>query len=111
VLTLVSVGYPFAPCGPDAVGGAEQILSAIDAALVDAGHRSIVIAPEGSICRGELRATPVPSATIDNAMVHVCHESRREHHRRRWAARFDVSTRSRPPSAGAWRSAAARQSR
>jgi CelD/BcsL family acetyltransferase involved in cellulose biosynthesis/glycosyltransferase involved in cell wall biosynthesis len=82
VLTVVSVGYPFAPCGPDAVGGAEQILSAIDAALVDAGHRSIVIAPEGSICRGELRTTPGLAGTIDDAMVHACHESCREHLRR-----------------------------
>ena len=42
-LTVLSVGYALAPVGPDAVGGAEQILSALDRALVTAGHRSIVI--------------------------------------------------------------------
>jgi CelD/BcsL family acetyltransferase involved in cellulose biosynthesis/glycosyltransferase involved in cell wall biosynthesis len=76
VLTVVSVGYPFAPCGPDAIGGAEQVLSMLDAALVDAGHRSIVIAPHGSVCRGELRSTPAPRR-IDNQAIHGCHESYR----------------------------------
>ena len=45
-LTVLSVSYPLAPVGPDAVGGAEQILSALDAGLVAAGHRSIVVAPK-----------------------------------------------------------------
>lgn len=57
-LTVVSLAYPFAPVGPDAVGGAEQVLAAIDAALVAAGHRSIVIACDGSRVAGELRALP-----------------------------------------------------
>src|SRR5690606_22873333 len=48
VLTVLNVAYPLAPVGEDAVGGAEQILSAIDAALVAAHHRSIVIACAGS---------------------------------------------------------------
>src|SRR5437764_10808824 len=47
-LTVLSVGYALAPVGPAAVGGAEQILSALDQALVAAGHRSLVVAPEGS---------------------------------------------------------------
>jgi glycosyltransferase involved in cell wall biosynthesis len=42
-LTVLGVAYNLAPVGPDAVGGAEQILSAIDRALVAAGHRSIVV--------------------------------------------------------------------
>ena len=33
-LTILSVGYALAPVGPDAVGGAEQVLSALDRALV-----------------------------------------------------------------------------
>lgn len=40
-LRVLNVGYPFAPVGPDAVGGAEQVLADLDAALVAAGHRSI----------------------------------------------------------------------
>src|SRR5438046_2213726 len=43
-LTILNVAYPLARVGPDAVGGAEQVLTQIDAALDDAGHQSIVIA-------------------------------------------------------------------
>ena len=34
-MTVLNVAYPLAPVGPDAVGGAEQVLSALDAALVE----------------------------------------------------------------------------
>ena len=53
-LTVLSVAYPFAPVGPDAVGGAEQVLSTLDRALVTAGHRSLVVACEGSTVAGTL---------------------------------------------------------
>ena len=56
-LTVLSVAYPFAPVGPDATGGAEQILTALDAALVRAGHRSIVVACAGSTTQGTLIET------------------------------------------------------
>ena len=56
-LTVLSVGYALAPVGPDAVGGAEQVLSALDRALVAAGHSSLVVAPEGSQVAGHLIAT------------------------------------------------------
>jgi glycosyltransferase involved in cell wall biosynthesis len=56
-LTILSVGYALAPVGPDAVGGAEQILSALDQALVAAGHTSLVVGPEGSRTAGRLIAT------------------------------------------------------
>jgi CelD/BcsL family acetyltransferase involved in cellulose biosynthesis len=58
VLTVLSVAYPLAPVWVDAVGGAEQILAALDAALVAAGHRSIVIAAAGSVVAGELVQLP-----------------------------------------------------
>ena len=48
-LTLLSVAYPFAPVSGDASGGSEQVLAHLDQALVEAGHRSLVIAPEGPI--------------------------------------------------------------
>jgi glycosyltransferase involved in cell wall biosynthesis len=57
-VTVLSIAYPFSPVGPDTVGGAEQILTALDAALVRAGHRSLVIAAEGSTCAGTLIPTP-----------------------------------------------------
>jgi glycosyltransferase involved in cell wall biosynthesis len=63
-LSVLSVGFPFAPVSPDSVGGAEQILSALDRALVAAGHRSVVIAPEGSRVAGELIALPSPKGLI-----------------------------------------------
>ena len=55
-LTVLSVAYPLAPVGPDAVGGAEQVLTRLDRALVEAGHRSIVVAQEGSRTAGTLVA-------------------------------------------------------
>src|SRR5947208_15449816 len=56
-LTVLNIGYALAPVGPDVAGGAEQVLSALDHALVAAGHRSIVVAPEGSQTAGALVAT------------------------------------------------------
>jgi glycosyltransferase involved in cell wall biosynthesis len=60
-LTVLSVAYPLAPVGPDAVGGAEQVLTQLDAALVAAGHRSIVVACAGSRVAGTLVATRAPT--------------------------------------------------
>jgi glycosyltransferase involved in cell wall biosynthesis len=56
--TVLSVAFPLTPVGEDAAGGAEQILASVDAALVEAGYRSIVVACEGSKVAGELVATP-----------------------------------------------------
>lgn len=67
-LTVLSVAYPFAPVGPDAVGGAEQVLSAIDRALVRRGHRSLVIACEGSTPAGELMALATRTGPIEDAV-------------------------------------------
>src|ERR1051325_3848955 len=68
MLNVLSVGYPLAATGPNAVGGAEQILSSLDRSLVARGHRSVVIAAEGSAAAGELIATlPVPER-IDDAI-------------------------------------------
>lgn len=66
-LTVLSVAYPLAPVGPDAVGGAEQVLSAVDRALHAAGHRSIVVAQEGSVIAGALRPVPRPAGALDDA--------------------------------------------
>jgi glycosyltransferase involved in cell wall biosynthesis len=67
-LRILNVAYSLAPVGPDAVGGAEQVLSALDRALVAAGHRSIVVAWEESQVAGELVATPRAAAgTLDDA--------------------------------------------
>ena len=66
-LTILSVGYPLAAVSPDAVGGAEQILSTLDRALVAAGHRSIVVAPASSRVAGTLAPIPDPPLRLDDA--------------------------------------------
>src|SRR5918998_3405705 len=66
-LCVLSVAFPFAPVGDDAVGGAEQVLSQLDAALVAAGHRSIVVAQEGSCIAGTLVAVPAERGVLDEA--------------------------------------------
>lgn len=68
-LTILSVGYPLAPAGAGAVGGAEQVMAALDRAIVRAGHRSIVIAPEGSRTDGELVPVPRASGVLDEDAV------------------------------------------
>jgi len=57
-LTVVSLAYPFVPIGRDTVGGTEQVVALIDEALVRNGHRSIVVACEGSKVEGTLIPTP-----------------------------------------------------
>lgn len=63
-LNVLNVAFPFAPVGKDAVGGAEQVLSSLDAALVQAGHTSVVAACQGSTIAGRLVGTPVPDGRV-----------------------------------------------
>jgi glycosyltransferase involved in cell wall biosynthesis len=67
MLTVLGVAYPLAPVGSAAGGGAEQVLAAIDAALVRQGHRSLVVACAGSRVAGTLLALPDMPASIDEA--------------------------------------------
>jgi glycosyltransferase involved in cell wall biosynthesis len=66
VLTILSVGYPFAAVGPSSVGGAEQIMSLVEAAIARAGHRSVVLAAQGSSCAGSLVELSLPEGLIDS---------------------------------------------
>lgn len=75
MLTVLTIGYPLAPLAADAVGGAEQIASAIDRALVNAGHRSIVIAPADSSCAGELVPLPIPHSRFSHEAICAAHEA------------------------------------
>jgi hypothetical protein len=61
---VLNVAYPFVPVGPDAIG-AEQVLTQLDAALVRAGHESIVMASEGSMTEGILLSTPRVSDLVE----------------------------------------------
>lgn len=75
MLTVLTVGYPLAPLGPDAPGGAEQVATTIDGALVAAGHRSIVIAPEDSTIAGRLTGLPVAPRVIDTKAIYRAHDA------------------------------------
>ncbi|HEU4642436.1 MAG TPA: glycosyltransferase [Gemmatimonadaceae bacterium] len=78
MLTVLQVAYPMAPVGEDAVGGAEQVLSMLDEALVEHGHRSIVVACEGSTVRGTLLATPrVRGSSADVRTWAAAHDGHR----------------------------------
>lgn len=64
MLTVLQVAFPLAPVHAGAIGGAEQVLQLLDAALVRQGHRSIVVACAGSRVAGELVETPAPPAQL-----------------------------------------------
>jgi len=76
-LTVLNVGYPLARVAEDTAGGAEQVLAMLDEGLVRAGHRSVVIAPAGSDCKGELfPSLPVPDILDDAAQQSARRELR-----------------------------------
>jgi glycosyltransferase involved in cell wall biosynthesis len=77
-LTVLNVSYAFAPVRPDTAGGAEQVLAALDQALVAAGHRSLVIACEGSETAGELLPTPALPERITEDLRHRAQQSHRQ---------------------------------
>jgi glycosyltransferase involved in cell wall biosynthesis len=77
-LSVLSIAYPLAPAGPDAAGGSEQILTLLDHTLVRNGHRSVVIACEGSQVEGVLIATPRQRGQLDDAV----RARAQQHHRR-----------------------------
>lgn len=65
MLTILSVACAPATVSRDACGDTEQILSLLDAAIVAAGHKSIVVASEGSSVAGKLIAVPRPPDVLD----------------------------------------------
>ncbi len=76
-LTVLNVAFPLARVGPDAAGGAEQVLSALDEGLEERGHHSIVIAVKGSEVRGELLPMPPADARIGYATWDRSHDAYR----------------------------------
>jgi glycosyltransferase involved in cell wall biosynthesis len=66
-LTVLSVSYPLAQVSPKTAGGAEQVLATLDQALVEAGQRSLVIAPAGSRCQGLLIPAQIPTGILDES--------------------------------------------
>jgi glycosyltransferase involved in cell wall biosynthesis len=87
-LTVLSIAYPLAPVGLDAVGGAEQMLWHLDEALVRGGHRSIVVACEGSRTTGTLVPVPLPQGLLGEAVRAEAHAAVRRatsHVLNRWS--------------------------
>jgi glycosyltransferase involved in cell wall biosynthesis len=76
-LTVLSVAFPFAPVEADPVGGAEQVLARLDRALVERGHRSMVIARAGSHVQGELLPIAA-SGVLHDAAVHAARRAVRD---------------------------------
>src|SRR4051794_35625082 len=77
-LTVLNVASWLNAVDPGAVGGAEQIVSQIDAGLVRRGHRSLVIARPGSRISGTLIPTSPPDTlphhgAISNATWWAAH--------------------------------------
>jgi hypothetical protein len=68
-LTIMNVAFPLAPVMRDSVGGAEQVLSRLDVALTAAGHRSLVIACDGSQVAGKLLAVAKTEAPFDVSRI------------------------------------------
>jgi glycosyltransferase involved in cell wall biosynthesis len=64
-LRILSVAHAFGCVSPDAPGGAEQVISMLDEALVAAGHRSVVVANDGSRVAGALVPTPRVEGSLD----------------------------------------------
>jgi glycosyltransferase involved in cell wall biosynthesis len=76
-MRVLSVAFPQMPVGTPDGGGAEQILSIVEASLVERGHQSVVVACEGSRVAGDLIETPRlegwPEShrkAIDHALAH-----------------------------------------
>ncbi len=64
-LTVLNVAYPLAQVSRDSTGGAEQVLALLDEGLVRNGHRSLVVASDGSVVKGELFRTPHINGVLD----------------------------------------------
>jgi len=64
-LTILNVAYPLARVSEATAGGAEQVLLTLDKALVQRGHRSLVLAAAGSSCKGLLVPVQTPSGSLN----------------------------------------------
>ena len=76
-LVVLNVASPFAPVGPDAVGGAAQVLTQLDAAIAAAGamHEGFVSARLGLKVATEATPTTasIHSATAINVVASTGH--------------------------------------
>ena len=76
-LSVLSVAYPLLPVNVDSTGGAEQILALLERSLAQRGHRSLVVAAEGSAVCGELIATPAAKGEMTEEVRREAREAHR----------------------------------
>lgn len=67
-MNILSIAFPLLRVGPGAGGGAEQILYMLERRLVALGHRSLVIAAEGSEIGGHLIPSPAAAREITDVV-------------------------------------------
>ncbi len=73
---ILQVAYPLASVGPDAAGGAEQVLHHLEKGLHERGIETVVIAQEGSTAAGRLIPVPAVAPPYDERAVRAA----RRHH-------------------------------
>ncbi len=78
-LTVLSVSYSLAHVSRKTAGGAEQVLTTLDEAMVRAGHRSLVLAPAGSRCDGLLIPAQIPRGVLDDDAKHEARKIFKRH--------------------------------
>lgn len=74
-MRVLSVAYPLAKVRPDTPGGAEQVLLALDKALIRSGHESFVVGQKSSKISGRLLALPDLKGRIDNEVALLMREA------------------------------------
>ncbi|HZS52840.1 MAG TPA: glycosyltransferase family 4 protein [Bryobacteraceae bacterium] len=68
-MRVLSVAFPAIPVGTVIAAGAEQVLSMLDAGIVERGHKSVVIAAAGSKVFGQLIESSCHKKTIDRVLA------------------------------------------
>ncbi len=77
-MNVLSVAFALMTVSDSAGGGSEQILWQVERGLVKAGHRSFVIAAEGSSVSGCLIPTPSADGEITDPRRHAAHRAHRK---------------------------------
>ena len=75
--SVLSVAYPLLPVSVHSAGGAEQILALLERGIARRGHRSLVVAAEGSAVHGELIATPAAQGEMTEEVRRKAREAHR----------------------------------
>src|SRR5690554_2330600 len=78
VTVVLQVAYPLAPVGPDAVGGAEQVLFHLERALASRGVDTVVVAREDSQVSSALVPVPCVPSPYDESTIFAARQRHSE---------------------------------